>query len=151
MWNLQEVPESDSDSSAQTERAKKEAEPQPSTSKETVPAPAPASAPAAAAAAVAVPAAAPAAAAADKWESSNSEHSGDEYHVYYYDPKALVSSSSTTAEDPDAVHAALFANCRRMEEPWEILFARAEALHAHGHSREVIAMMIFVSEMLTVD
>lgn len=127
------MPESDSDSSAQTERAKKEAEPQPSTSKETVPAPAAA---AAAAAAAVVPAAAPA--AVDKWESSNSEHSGDEYHVYYYDPKALVSSSSTTAEDPDAVHAALFANCRRMDEPWEILFARAEALHAHGHSREVI-------------
>jgi hypothetical protein len=131
------VPESDSDSSAQTERAKKEAEPQPSTSKETVPAPAAA----AAAAAAVVPAAAPA--AVDKWESSNSEHSGDEYHVYYYDPKALVSSSSTTAEDPDAVHAALFANCRRMDEPWEILFARAEALHAHGHSREVIILRLF--------
>jgi hypothetical protein len=142
---FQEVPESDSDSSAQTERAKKEAEPQPSTSKE----PAPAAPAAAAAAPTVAPAAAP---AADKWESSNSEHSGDEYHVYYYDPKALVNAgSSTSAEDPDAVHAALFANCRRMDDPWEILFARAEALHAHGHSREVIVSLIFVCPLLMVD
>jgi hypothetical protein len=142
---------SDSDSSAQTERAKRVAEvaqPQPSTSKEPAPLPAP-EVPVAAAAPVAVAstssssaaaaAAAAAAVAADKWESSNSEHSGDEYNVYYYDPKALEAASapSTSAEDPDAAHAALFANCKRIDDPWEVLFARAEALHAHGHSKEV--------------
>lgn len=77
---------------------------------------------------------------ADKWDSSNSDsqQSGDEYNVYYYDPKALINASngnfSSAADKKD--EPSIIANVRKMEEPWEILFARAEALHAHGHSRE---------------
>ncbi|XP_059469798.1 zinc finger SWIM domain-containing protein 8 homolog isoform X2 [Neocloeon triangulifer] len=90
--------------------------------------------------------------AQDKWESSNSEQSGDEYNVYYYDPKALVSHApSTGAEDADAAHKNIFANCKRMEDRCEILFARAEALHAHGHSREACHLGVNLAHELLVN
>ncbi|CAB3372525.1 Hypothetical predicted protein [Cloeon dipterum] len=89
--------------------------------------------------------------AQDKWESSNSEQSGDEYHVYYYDPKALVASSAPAQEDPDAAHKNIFANCKPMEDRCEILFARAEALHAHGHSKEACHLGVNLAHELLVN
>jgi hypothetical protein len=143
---------SDSDSSAQTEQRKQQA----STSNHAAN-----FKPAAEAAALASPAkaeqstvtgdeaanpasppAVAAAATAEKWDSSNSDsqQSGDEYNVYYYDPKALLTANNAVpagnAEDEKKDEPSIFGNVRKIEEPWEILFARAEALHAHGHSKE---------------
>lgn len=30
----------------------------------------------------------------------------------------------------------VFSEIRKCNDPWDVLFARAEGLHAHGHSRE---------------
>ncbi|ODM95377.1 Zinc finger SWIM domain-containing protein 8 [Orchesella cincta] len=78
---------------------------------------------------------------APKFDSSDSQQSGDEYQLYYYDPKAPVGPSKrgdNSAEDgkKDSAGWNVFANLRRIEDRWEILFARAEGLHAHGHSKE---------------
>lgn len=42
----------------------------------------------------------------------------------------------------------LFANLRRSDDPWDVLFARAEGLHAHGHSREACLLGVTLSEEL---
>lgn len=77
-----------------------------------------------------------------KFDSSDSQQSGDEYQLYYYDPKAPVGPSKrgdgtddANASKKDAAWN-VFANLRRIEDQWEVLFARAEGLHAHGHSQE---------------
>lgn len=33
-----------------------------------------------------------------------------------------------------------------LEDPWEILFARAEGLHAHGHAREACILGVRLAE-----
>lgn len=85
----------------------------------------------------------PVAGPAPKFDSSDSQQSGDEYQLYYYDPKAPVGpskrgESSSTEEGNGKKDAGwnVFANLRRIEDQWEVLFARAEGLHAHGHSKE---------------
>lgn len=89
-------------------------------------------------------------AAARKFDSSDSQQSGDEYQLYYYDPKASVGphkkkSDSSSAEESSAAGGkkdgvgggSVFSNLKRIEDdPWDVLFARAEGLHAHGHSKE---------------
>lgn len=113
--------------------------------------------------------------------NSDSQQSGDEYNVYYYDPKALLSHSnaggvgnvaagvsgigsgtgntggSNGVEKKSALKrdeqnplspSTVFANLRKTEDVWDILFARAEGLHAHGHGKEACTLGVRLAKEL---
>lgn len=42
----------------------------------------------------------------------------------------------------------MFANLKRSEDPWDVLFARAEGLHAHGHGKEACTLGVRLAEEL---
>lgn len=92
----------------------------------------------------------------DESSSSNSEspQSGDEYNVYFYNSKEAPSTSADIlkevtkhSEETDG-KASVFANIKPAEDPWDVLFARAEGLHAHGHSREACMLGVKLAEEL---
>ena len=88
--------------------------------------------------------------------SSSDSPSGDEYHVYYYDPKAVVNTNGASSKDsknesqststPNA--STVLGNLMKTEDPWDILFARAEGLYAHGHTREACILGVQLAEEL---
>ena len=39
-------------------------------------------------------------------------------------------------------------NLKKTEDPWDILFSRAEGLYAHGHTREACALGVKLAEEL---
>lgn len=113
--------------------------------------------------------------------NSDSQQSGDEYNVYYYDPKALLSHGNGGAagnvaggisgigsgtgnagtcngvekksalkrdEQNPLSPSAVFANLRKTEDVWDILFARAEGLHAHGHGKEACTLGVRLAKEL---
>ncbi|XP_012251100.2 zinc finger SWIM domain-containing protein 8 homolog isoform X2 [Athalia rosae] len=88
--------------------------------------------------------------------SSSDSPSGDEYNVYYYDPKTPVTNGATSNKDSKAetppVAAAntstVLGNLKKTEDPWDVLFARAEGLHAHGHAREACTLGVQLAEEL---
>lgn len=88
--------------------------------------------------------------------SSSDSPSGDEYNVYYYDPKAAVNNGiGTSKETKGEPHGATSANTsnvlgnlKKTEDPWDILFARAEGLYAHGNTREACILGIKLAEEL---
>ncbi|XP_024943377.1 zinc finger SWIM domain-containing protein 8 isoform X1 [Cephus cinctus] len=88
--------------------------------------------------------------------SSTDSRSGDEYNVYYYDPKAAVSNGGVSNKDSKseslaataANASAVLGNLKKTEDPWDILFARAEGLYAHGHTREACILGIQLAEEL---
>lgn len=91
--------------------------------------------------------------------SSNSEspHSGDEYHVYFYNTKD-VSLNSNSAQnslipkiDDSEDKTTVFSSIRKCDDPWDVLFARAEGLHAHGHSREACILGVKLAEELLMN
>lgn len=92
----------------------------------------------------------------ESFSSSSDSPSGDEYNVYYYDPKAAVSSlnKSSDAKNGDANAGAatsissVLRNLKKTEDPWDILFARAEGLYAHGHTKEACILGVKLAEEL---
>lgn len=88
--------------------------------------------------------------------SSSDSRSGDEYHVYYYDPKAVAGSNGASGKDfknhsqaastPNA--STILGNLTKTEDPWDILFARAEGLYAHGHTKEACILGVQLGEEL---
>ncbi|XP_044262836.1 zinc finger SWIM domain-containing protein 8 homolog [Tribolium madens] len=78
--------------------------------------------------------------------SSNSEspNSGDEYNVYFYNPKEVEGTTSKDTSEEGKV----FTNVRKCDDPWDVLFARAEGLHAHGHSKEACILGVKLAEEL---
>ncbi|XP_055711055.1 zinc finger SWIM domain-containing protein 8 homolog isoform X3 [Phlebotomus papatasi] len=97
-----------------------------------------------------------------KEESLSSSESIDEYN-YYYDSKASASgtvpiaSGCHSACDPPTYESKykppepksqIFSNLKPTEDAWDILFARAEGLHAHGHGREACILAVRLAEEL---
>uniref|UniRef100_A0A8D9ETE1 Zinc finger SWIM domain-containing protein 8 n=1 Tax=Cacopsylla melanoneura TaxID=428564 RepID=A0A8D9ETE1_9HEMI len=74
----------------------------------------------------------------------------DDYNVYYYDPNAIVASVSNVDANAHLknTYESIFANLNRTLDPWEVLFARAEGLHAHGHSKEACKLGVRLAEEL---
>ncbi|XP_054722766.1 zinc finger SWIM domain-containing protein 8-like [Uloborus diversus] len=74
---------------------------------------------------------------------------GDEYHLYYYDPRARVSGAGQEGPRPPPPEEQWFSVAvKKIEDPLEVLFARAEALHAHGHSNEACMLAVRLAEEL---
>jgi len=92
----------------------------------------------------------------ESYSSSSDSPSGDEYNVYYYDPKTVANSSGLpnkyvksnthAATTPDA--NVVLNNLKKTEDPWDILFSRAEGLYAHGHTREACIIGVQLAEEL---
>lgn len=86
--------------------------------------------------------------------SSNSESppSSDEYNVYFYNSKDVnVAVNSTPKEnksDGGEEKGVMFSSLRRCDDPWDVLFARAEGLHAHGHGKEACILGVKLAEEL---
>lgn len=85
--------------------------------------------------------------------NSDSPQSSDEYNVYFYNTKEVDKLTSNTQKDLKTVEnndskSAIFANLKRSDDPWDVLFARAEGLHAHGHSREACLLGVTLAEEL---
>lgn len=91
--------------------------------------------------------------------SSNSEspQSGDEYNVYFYNSKDIdaintsaQSSGSLKVNEPED-KSTMFSSLKKCDDPWDVLFARAEGLHAHGHSREACILGVKLAEELLMN
>ncbi|XP_030746209.1 zinc finger SWIM domain-containing protein 8 isoform X2 [Sitophilus oryzae] len=92
--------------------------------------------------------------------SLDSPNSGDEYSVYFYNSKEAnggepVAGSSgqcpaSGGMPVDQVDGKtdVFSEIRRCNDPWDVLFARAEGLHAHGHSKEACILGVKLAEEL---
>lgn len=85
--------------------------------------------------------------------NSDSQQSGDEYNMYFYNTKEVDVLSSSAQKDVKTTDASdskttVFANLKRTDDPWDVLFARAEGLHAHGHSREACLLGVTLAEEL---
>ncbi|RWS28198.1 zinc finger SWIM domain-containing protein 8-like protein [Leptotrombidium deliense] len=79
----------------------------------------------------------------------------DEYQMYRYDPSTVTSSLSNAIESQKSQRKGSVGGSmdeqfvvvvKKMEDPFEILFARAEALHAHGLSREASRLAVQLAE-----
>ncbi|XP_017776997.1 PREDICTED: zinc finger SWIM domain-containing protein 8 [Nicrophorus vespilloides] len=88
-------------------------------------------------------------------DSSPQSQSGDEYNVYFYNPKELaigerlkIKTTATTSTAEDSDKNSVFSNLKRSEDPWDVLFARAEGLHAHGHNKEASMLAVKLAEEL---
>ncbi|GIX73372.1 zinc finger SWIM domain-containing protein 8 [Caerostris extrusa] len=79
-------------------------------------------------------------------EASESQQSSDEYHLYYYDPRARLPSPEHPQPFIDEQWHSVAV--KKIEDSLEVLFARAEALHAHGHSHEACMLAIRLAEEL---
>lgn len=85
--------------------------------------------------------------------NSDSQQSGDEYNLYFYNTKEMdvlcsnIQKEVKTAESSDS-KTTVFANLKHTVDPWDVLFARAEGLHAHGHSREACLLGVTLAQEL---
>ncbi|XP_037937354.1 zinc finger SWIM domain-containing protein 8, partial [Teleopsis dalmanni] len=57
---------------------------------------------------------------------------------------ALAAAAAAAASGTDKPH--IFSNVRPTEDAWDILLARAEGLHAHGHGREACILAVRLAE-----
>ncbi|CAG9765145.1 unnamed protein product [Ceutorhynchus assimilis] len=91
----------------------------------------------------------------DESSSSESPNSGDEYSMYFFNAKkdnvvvatAETSTSQAVIDQSDS-QSEVFSETRKCEDPWDTLFARAEGLHAHGHSKEACILGVKLAEEL---
>lgn len=66
---------------------------------------------------------------------SESQQSSDEYQLYFYDPKSKLSDFDRK-KDKKSDEPNYFAGIRKLDNKQDNLFSRAEALHAHGYTKE---------------
>lgn len=93
----------------------------------------------------------------DSTSSSNSDspQSSDEYNMYFYNSKdiGLMHSNAQINHKVEEVEdkVGMFTAIRKCDDPWDVLFARAEGLHAHGHSREACILGVKLAEELLMN
>lgn len=75
---------------------------------------------------------------------SESQLSGDEYNIYYYESKH-ASDADKMEKWQNAEAEGTAGGCA---DEWEVLFARSEGLHAHGHGREASALGVRLAREL---
>ncbi|KAL4239909.1 Zinc finger SWIM domain-containing protein 8 [Mactra antiquata] len=79
--------------------------------------------------------------------SSESQMSGDEYSLYFYD-RAKATEMEKKRKEKSTEEPNYFANIKGLENRQDILFDRAEALHAHGHTKEACKLAQQLTENL---
>ncbi|CAL4065074.1 unnamed protein product, partial [Meganyctiphanes norvegica] len=85
---------------------------------------------------------------------------GAEYELYMYNAaeaanlasesnNSTSAASAATAETTAADRVAeVFSTLKKLEDPNDILFARAEGLHAHGHMQEASCLAVQLAQEL---
>lgn len=84
----------------------------------------------------------------DDSTASDSPPLGDDYNVYFYNSKEVGGAPGDMQKEKVEDKNSIFANLKRADDPWDVLFARAEGLHAHGHSREACILGVKLAEEL---
>ncbi|XP_028131047.1 zinc finger SWIM domain-containing protein 8 homolog isoform X1 [Diabrotica virgifera virgifera] len=93
----------------------------------------------------------------DSTSSSNSDspQSGDEYNMYFYNSKDVGLLNTNPQNIPKLEESeeksGMFSSLKKCDDPWDVLFARAEGLHAHGHSREACILGVKLAEELLMN
>lgn len=64
----------------------------------------------------------------------------DRPHIFHSTPPITVTNIETRMQ--------MFSNLKPQEDLWDILFARAEGLHAHGHGREACILAVRLAEQM---
>ncbi|KAG4075704.1 hypothetical protein HA402_003529 [Bradysia odoriphaga] len=84
----------------------------------------------------------------DESVSSSGSQQSDEFNMYYYDSKTNQNKllEQQAKIDQGTNKAQIFSNIKPTEDAWDILFARAEGLHAHGHGREACYLAVRLAE-----
>uniref|UniRef100_T1J7Q0 ZSWIM8 TPR repeats domain-containing protein n=1 Tax=Strigamia maritima TaxID=126957 RepID=T1J7Q0_STRMM len=82
-----------------------------------------------------------------KFENSESQQSSDDYQVYPASAKNKCGNQERSKEKKQDENS-IFAGIKKMDDPLEILFSRAEALHAHGHTHEACKLGVKLAEEL---
>lgn len=77
-------------------------------------------------------------------EPSNAQESAhiiiDRPHIFHSTPPMTAANIETRMQ--------MFSNLKPTEDAWDILFARAEGLHAHGHGREACILAVRLAEQM---
>lgn len=104
----------------------------------------------------------------DSVSSSESQQSIDDEQVYYDNVTAVAAQQVPPQLQPlevsistqssytnhhqvrqnESLKSPIFSNLKPTEDAWDILFARAEGLHAHGHGREACILAVRLAEEL---
>lgn len=80
-------------------------------------------------------------------QRSRDLHAADEYDLYLYNAN-MIGEGSSGDGGIGSRGAEIFSNIKKLEDPLEILFARAEGLHAHGHLQEASELAVQLSHEL---
>ena len=75
----------------------------------------------------------------------NKEENGQQPGEFFSKPH--VFQNPPAAHDPNS-KIQMFSNLKPTEDAWDILFARAEGLHAHGHGREACILAVRLAEQM---
>ncbi|XP_041362777.1 zinc finger SWIM domain-containing protein 8-like isoform X3 [Gigantopelta aegis] len=71
--------------------------------------------------------------------TSESQQSSDEYQMYFYDAKNKPNEADKKKKDKNE-EPNIFAGIKKLDNSQDVLFARAEALHAHGHTKDACTL-----------
>lgn len=86
--------------------------------------------------------------AGSRGQRARDQNGADEYDVYVYNAN-LVGDGNSVSDCSGAERGAeIFNNLKKFEDPLEILFARAEGLHAHGHLQEASGLAVQLAHEL---
>ncbi|XP_042239030.1 zinc finger SWIM domain-containing protein 8 homolog isoform X2 [Homarus americanus] len=84
----------------------------------------------------------------NRGQRSRDLHGADEYEVYIYNANLVGDGSSGGDGGVCSRGAEIFSNLKKLDDPLEILFSRAEGLHAHGHLQEASELAVQLSHEL---
>ncbi|KAL1434581.1 hypothetical protein MTO96_011669 [Rhipicephalus appendiculatus] len=73
---------------------------------------------------------------------------GEEYHVYYFGSQGKGLGGDRNRDLRVQAEDCVPVQIKKIEDPFEILFARAEALHAHGHTQEASKLAVRLAHEL---
>ncbi|KAJ8022267.1 Zinc finger SWIM domain-containing protein 8 [Holothuria leucospilota] len=79
-------------------------------------------------------------------DHSAARQSSDEYQVYFYDTKAKPAEAPAPKRKDNTPNP--FAGIKKTEDAVEVMFARAEALYAHGYSEVARELAVQLAEQL---
>lgn len=80
--------------------------------------------------------------------SGGSNQTSDEFNLYYFDTTKKNQKQIDFQARIERRKNEIFSNIKPTEDAWDILFARAEGLHAHGHGREACILAVRLAEEL---
>ncbi|XP_070506078.1 zinc finger SWIM domain-containing protein 8 homolog [Chironomus tepperi] len=84
-------------------------------------------------------------------EQSHNEGAAMPSNAEYFQKQiqnVFAAQLQTPSQPPTQEKMQMFSNLKPTEDAWDILFARAEGLHAHGHGREACILAVRLAEQM---